>query len=118
MLRATPQGFLKAARTNHATITSTHEGTAVSFAIAGNHTMTGVVDAQHHLVRVHTQVDQSIVGDMLVVSANPKSAVTRSAAATNSAPPPAMDGVKSQEVADGVFSVDWWLASQSGDCDA
>jgi hypothetical protein len=34
MLWATPQGFLKAAGANHATITPTHEGTAVSFVIA------------------------------------------------------------------------------------
>jgi glyoxylase-like metal-dependent hydrolase (beta-lactamase superfamily II) len=66
MLWSTPHGFLKAARANHATITPTSEGTAVSFVIAGNHTMTGLIDAQHRVVRVQTSIDQSIVGDMRV----------------------------------------------------
>jgi glyoxylase-like metal-dependent hydrolase (beta-lactamase superfamily II) len=66
MLWATPEGFLKAARANHATITSTGEGSVVSFVLAGSHTMTGVIDAQHHVVRVQTTIDQSIVGDMRV----------------------------------------------------
>jgi glyoxylase-like metal-dependent hydrolase (beta-lactamase superfamily II) len=141
MLWSTPQGFLKAARANHATITPTSEGTAVSFVIAGNHTMTGVIDAQHRVVRVQTSIDQSIVGDMRLeteysgyedfggvqfpshivqkedgfpsldltvtaVTANPKTPVTSPPAeATSGAPQPAMGGVKSQEVADGVF----WL---------
>jgi glyoxylase-like metal-dependent hydrolase (beta-lactamase superfamily II) len=66
MLWATPHGFLKAARANHATIAPAPDGTVVSFAIAGKHWVTGLIDTQHRVVRVETSIDQSIVGDMRV----------------------------------------------------
>src|SRR5207249_10452680 len=68
MLWATPHGFLKAAQARHATSTSTPNGVAVSFRIAGNQTMTGLIDGQHHVGRVETSIAQSIVGDMIVTT--------------------------------------------------
>jgi hypothetical protein len=66
VLWATPQGFVKAAIANHATLTPAAEGTAVSFSVDGTHKMTGTIDAPHHVTRVQTWIDQSIIGDMLV----------------------------------------------------
>jgi glyoxylase-like metal-dependent hydrolase (beta-lactamase superfamily II) len=66
MLWATPQGFLKAAQANGATVTSTAGGTEVSFLIRGTHRMIGVLNAQHQVERVRTWISQSIVGAMLV----------------------------------------------------
>ena len=66
MLWATPHGFLQAADAHHPTTTPSGEGTVVSFAIDGRHKMSGIIDAQHRVVRVQTWTAQSIVGDMLV----------------------------------------------------
>jgi glyoxylase-like metal-dependent hydrolase (beta-lactamase superfamily II) len=66
LLWSTPHGFLKAAQAHPVTMTSSREGTVVSFAIDGTHRMTGIIDAQYHVRRVQTWTAQSIVGDMLV----------------------------------------------------
>jgi glyoxylase-like metal-dependent hydrolase (beta-lactamase superfamily II) len=66
MLWATPQGFLKAAKANHATVTSTAGDTEVSFLIRGKYRMKGVLNAKHQVERIRTWISQSIVGDMLV----------------------------------------------------
>jgi glyoxylase-like metal-dependent hydrolase (beta-lactamase superfamily II) len=66
MMWAFPQGFVKAAMANHATLTNVDGGTEVSFMIDGQHKMTGITNAQHEVERVRTWIDQSVIGDMLV----------------------------------------------------
>jgi len=66
MLWATPHGFVKAARAHHATMTRVADGTEVSFTLGRQYKMTGIIDAQHHVARVQTWIDQSILGDMPV----------------------------------------------------
>jgi glyoxylase-like metal-dependent hydrolase (beta-lactamase superfamily II) len=63
---ATPQGFVKAATANKATMKPTKGGTELSFTVGGKYKMTGVVNAQNDVERVTTWIDQSIVGDMPV----------------------------------------------------
>jgi glyoxylase-like metal-dependent hydrolase (beta-lactamase superfamily II) len=63
---STPQGFLKAAMANNATTKKAKGGTEVSFTVGGKYKMTGIIDAQNHVERVQTWIDQPIVGDMLV----------------------------------------------------
>jgi hypothetical protein len=66
MMWAFPQGFVKAAMANHATLTNVAGGTEVSFMIDGRYKMTGVINPQHDVERVRTWIDQSMIGDMLV----------------------------------------------------
>jgi glyoxylase-like metal-dependent hydrolase (beta-lactamase superfamily II) len=66
MMWAFPQGFVKAAMANHATLTQVGGSTEVSFTIDGQYEMTGIINAQHEVERVRTRIDQSIIGDMLV----------------------------------------------------
>jgi glyoxylase-like metal-dependent hydrolase (beta-lactamase superfamily II) len=66
MMWAFPQGFVKAAMANHATLTNVDGGTEVSFMIDGRHKMTGITNAQNEVERVRTWIDQSVIGDMLV----------------------------------------------------
>ena len=63
---STPQGFVKAAMANNATTKKAKGGTEVSFMVGGKYKMTGIIDAQNHVERVQTWIDQPIVGDMLV----------------------------------------------------
>jgi glyoxylase-like metal-dependent hydrolase (beta-lactamase superfamily II) len=63
---STPQGFVRAAMANNATAKRARGGTEVSFTVGGKYKMTGILDAQNHVERVRTWIDQSIVGDMLV----------------------------------------------------
>lgn len=66
-LWSTPHGFLRAAaKAANATTEMTSRGTEVSFAVDGKHKVTGVIDAQHHVERVRTWVDNAVLGDMLV----------------------------------------------------
>ncbi|OFV90330.1 MAG: hypothetical protein A3G76_13015 [Acidobacteria bacterium RIFCSPLOWO2_12_FULL_65_11] len=65
-LWATPQGFIKAAMANNATVRPAVGGTEVSFTIGAKYKMTGLLDAQNRVERVETWFDQPIVGDMLV----------------------------------------------------
>jgi glyoxylase-like metal-dependent hydrolase (beta-lactamase superfamily II) len=66
MMWAFPQGFVKAAMANHATLTKVAGGVEVSFMLDGRYKMTGVINAQHEVERVRTWIDQSIIGDMVV----------------------------------------------------
>jgi len=66
MMWAFPQGFVKAAMANHATLMKIDGGTEVSFTIDGQYKMTGIINAQYEVERVRTWIDQSIIGDMLV----------------------------------------------------
>ena len=61
----TPQGFVKAALANNATLKKSGSGTEASFMVGG-YKMTGVINAQNQVERVQTWIDQPIVGDMLV----------------------------------------------------
>jgi glyoxylase-like metal-dependent hydrolase (beta-lactamase superfamily II) len=63
---ATPQGFVKAAMANKATTRNARGGTEVSFTVGGKYKMSGTINAQGQVERVHTWIDHPIVGDMLV----------------------------------------------------
>ena len=66
LLWAIPQGFLKAALANNATMKKVSGGTEVTFTVGGKYKMTGLINPQNQVARVDTWIDQSIVGDMLV----------------------------------------------------
>jgi len=58
----TPHGFLKAAIANNATSQAANGGSEVSFA-AGNNRYVGTVNAQNHVERVQTWIDNTVLGD-------------------------------------------------------
>ena len=59
----TPHGFLLAAASNNATATPVGGGSEVSFTIGGKHRYVGTIDAQNHVARVQTWIDNPILGD-------------------------------------------------------
>ena len=61
----TPQGFLKAAQSNNASVSSTASGLEVSFTIGSNHYV-GAINKQNQVERVRTWIDNPILGDTLV----------------------------------------------------
>lgn len=61
-LWSTPQGFVKGAMANNATT----KGNQVSFTVGGKYKLVGTINAQGHVEKVQTWIDQPIVGDMLV----------------------------------------------------
>lgn len=61
----TPQGFLKAARANHAASEPANGGSIVTFAVAGKKYV-GTINAQSQLVKVQTWLDTPVLGDTLV----------------------------------------------------
>ena len=69
MMWAFPQGVVKAAMANHATLRQVGGSTEVSFTIDWQYKMTGIINARHEVERVRTWTDQSIIGDMLVETA-------------------------------------------------
>lgn len=58
----TPQGFLKAAQANHATIKALRSGAEVSFAI-GKNRYVGTINAEYQVVQVKTWIDSPVLGD-------------------------------------------------------
>ena len=64
-LHLTPQGFLKAARANRATVRAVPQGSEVSFT-AGGQTFVGLLNARDEVDRVHTWVDDQGSGDAMV----------------------------------------------------
>jgi len=54
MVWAPPHGFPKAARAHNATTTQASAGAAMSFAIDMKHKLTGILDAQHRVIKVRT----------------------------------------------------------------
>ena len=64
-ITALPQGFLKAARANKATVRVVPQGTEVSFSANGRR-FVGLLNARNEVDRVHTWVDNPVLGDMLV----------------------------------------------------
>jgi len=63
---STPQGFVKAAMANNASMRNARGGTEVSFTVGGKYKMTGIINAQGQVDKVQTWIDHPIVGDMLV----------------------------------------------------
>ena len=63
---STPQGFVKAAMANNASMRNARGGTEVSFTVGGKYKMTGIINAQGQVEKVQTWIDHPIVGDMLV----------------------------------------------------
>ena len=58
----TPQGFVRAAMANQATAKPVEGGTQVSFTL-GAQKYEGLIDANYHLVRVRTMIDNPVLGD-------------------------------------------------------
>jgi glyoxylase-like metal-dependent hydrolase (beta-lactamase superfamily II) len=62
---ATPQGFLRAAAANHATsVPTTDGGSEVTF-LLGKHKFVGKINAQNQVQKIHTWIDNPVLGDML-----------------------------------------------------
>jgi glyoxylase-like metal-dependent hydrolase (beta-lactamase superfamily II) len=59
---STPQGFLRAAKANNATSTAANGGSEVTFT-AGKNKYVGTIDAQNHVSRVQTWIDNPVLGD-------------------------------------------------------
>lgn len=62
---STPQGFLRAARTNNATSEPANGGSTVTFT-AGGKKYVGSIDAQSRVEKVQTWIDTPVLGDTLV----------------------------------------------------
>jgi len=62
---STPQGFIRAAKANNATSTAANGGSEVTFT-AGKNKYVGTVDAQSHVTRIQTWIDNPVLGDTLV----------------------------------------------------
>ncbi|MGH9383481.1 MAG: MBL fold metallo-hydrolase, partial [Vicinamibacterales bacterium] len=63
---STPQGFVKAALANTATSTPQGGGSEVSFTVGGKYKYTGTINAQNHVERVRTVIDNTVLGDTTV----------------------------------------------------
>ncbi len=61
----TPQGFLKAAEENHATSTRTTDGGSEVTFLMGKHKFVGKINAQNEVQKIHTWIDNPVLGDML-----------------------------------------------------
>ena len=62
----TPHGFLKAAAANNATSEPGDGGSKVSFTAEGNHRYVGTINAQNHVTRIETAIDNPVLGDTVV----------------------------------------------------
>ena len=62
----TPHGFLKAAAANNAKSQPVEGGSDVSFTVGGKYRYTGRINAQNHVERVRTSIDNPVLGDTLV----------------------------------------------------
>ena len=62
---ATPHGFLRAAAVNHATSRTTPDGGSEVTFTAGRHTYVGTINARNEVQKVHTWIDNPVLGDML-----------------------------------------------------
>lgn len=63
---ATPQGFLRAARTNGAAAKTVGNTTELSFTVAGKYRWVGTINARHEVERVQTWIANPVLGDTLV----------------------------------------------------
>ncbi len=62
----TPHGFLKAAAANNATSEPVEGGSEVSFTVDGKYRYAGRINAQSHVERVQSWIDNTVLGDTLV----------------------------------------------------
>ena len=62
---ATPQGFLKAAQANNASVKKTASGLKITFTVGSNH-YAGTINKQNEVDHVRTWIDNPILGDTLV----------------------------------------------------
>jgi glyoxylase-like metal-dependent hydrolase (beta-lactamase superfamily II) len=62
---ATPQGFLRAAAANHATSTPTTDGGSEVTFMLGKHKYAGKINAQNEVQKMHTWIDNPVLGDTL-----------------------------------------------------
>jgi glyoxylase-like metal-dependent hydrolase (beta-lactamase superfamily II) len=62
---ATPHGFLRAAAANHATSRPTPNGGSEVTFMVGPHRFVGTINAQNQVQKVHTWIDNPVLGDML-----------------------------------------------------
>jgi glyoxylase-like metal-dependent hydrolase (beta-lactamase superfamily II) len=62
----TPQGLVKAALANAATVTEGEDGGEVSFTLEGGRRVVGTINAEGDVERVQTWIDNPVLGDMLV----------------------------------------------------
>ncbi|WP_085317179.1 MBL fold metallo-hydrolase [Derxia lacustris] len=63
---STPQGFIKAAKANGATLTGGFGGTEVSFTVDGKYKYVGKLDSQGRVERIQTWTDTPVLGDTLL----------------------------------------------------
>jgi glyoxylase-like metal-dependent hydrolase (beta-lactamase superfamily II) len=63
---STPQGFVRAALANTATAVTSEGGSEVSFNVGGKYRYEGTINAQNHVERVRTWIDNPVLGDTLV----------------------------------------------------
>jgi glyoxylase-like metal-dependent hydrolase (beta-lactamase superfamily II) len=63
---STPQGFVKAASTNSATVKTAEGRSEVAFTVGGKYRYEGTINAQNHVERVRTWIDNTVLGDTLV----------------------------------------------------
>lgn len=63
---STPHGFLRAASANNAQSQPAAGGSEVSFTVDGRHRYVGRINAQNHVERVQTWIDNTVLGDTLV----------------------------------------------------
>jgi glyoxylase-like metal-dependent hydrolase (beta-lactamase superfamily II) len=59
----TPQGFLKAAMANNATVTASGAGSEVTFTVGGMNKYVGTINAQNQVEKVQTWIDNPVLGD-------------------------------------------------------
>ena len=62
----TPQGFLKGALDNHATMKKAKGGTQVTFTALGKYKIVGTIDDRGMVTKVETWLPNPVLGDMLV----------------------------------------------------
>ncbi|QSA96441.1 MBL fold metallo-hydrolase [Methylococcus sp. EFPC2] len=63
---STPQGFLKAARDNHASSEDSENGSVVSFTVGGKYRYVGTINAKNEVESIQTWIDNPVLGDTLV----------------------------------------------------
>jgi glyoxylase-like metal-dependent hydrolase (beta-lactamase superfamily II) len=63
---STPQGFVKAAQANNATVKTAEGRSEVTFTVGGKYRYEGTINAQNHVERVRTWIDNPVLGDTLV----------------------------------------------------
>jgi glyoxylase-like metal-dependent hydrolase (beta-lactamase superfamily II) len=59
----TPHGFLKAAAANQATSQPANGGSDLTFTVGGKYRYVGRINAQNHVERVQTSIDNTVLGD-------------------------------------------------------